>query len=728
MRRPPTFLLVLGTLTLVHPVDAGEATQEPVTFARDVAPILHEHCVVCPRPGAIGPFSLTTFADARMNAQAVADATRRRVMPPWKPDPEYSRFQSERLLTDAEIEVLQRWAATGTAEGNSADAPSLPQFDDGWQLGEPDLVITPTRAFTLDAGSAAVYRNFTLPTSLTEQRWITAVDLRPHSSGVIHHARMLLDATGAAQDADAEDPQPGYGGMMVDHAVFPEGHFLGWSSGTSPTVVPDAMAWPLSPGTDIVLQLQLRPGDTPVNVQPSVGFYFSDTAPIFTSMSISLNSKTIDIPAGAANHVVEDRYRLPVAADLLAVYPHAHSLGKQVEGTGTLPDGQIIPLIRINDWNLEWQEEYRFFEPVHLPADTILKMRFVFDNSSDNPRNTSSPPRPVQFGLGSRDEMAELVLQVIPSGLDGRDVLLQSLAVKAARDDILGYQARLRASPTDHVSHTRLAARYLEVGEVDLLAIEQLGEAVSHAPDYAEAHYNLGAAWLAKGQHDEAIAAYRRAIEITPDYAEAHNNLGGLFEARGNLIDATAHYRLAIQFDRRNFRAHFNLGRLLQTSGELEAAAARFEEALRLQPRDTGTLQSLGRLSVTLRQYDVAVGHYLMALSVDPTLAGVLVDLAWLRAAAPILSILDPLQALRLAQQAAALVGGEHPLVLDVMAAAYASAGRFEVALTTAQKAHDQARATPGLEQLALEIEQRLGLYLLFRPYRLAEAANEASR
>ena len=579
MRRPPTFLLVVATLTLVHPVDAGEITQEPVTFSRDVAPILHEHCVVCHRPGAIGPFSLTTFADVRIRAQAVADATLRRVMPPWQPDPEFSRFQSERLLTDAEIEVLQRWAATGTAEGDSADAPSLPQFDDGWQLGEPDLVITPTTAFTLEAGSAAVYRNFTMPTSLTERRWVKVVDLRPGSTGVIHHARILLDATGEAQDADAEDPQPGYGGMMVDPAGFPEGHFLGWSFGQVPTVISDALSWPLDPGTDIVLQLQLRPGDAPVDVQPSIGFYFSDAAPTFTPISIRLNSKTINIPAGAANHVVENQYRLPVAADVLAVYPHAHFLGKQVEGTATLPDGRTVPLIRINDWDLNWQDEYRFVEPIHLPADTVLRMRFVLDNSSDNPRNPSSPPQPVTTSSVIRRGCAPDRRTTCRT----RDWLRDT-----SRWERLTWPSSSSKQPSaTHRTTPRLtttsARRCSPRGKVT--------------------------------RPSRPIVAPSRSSPITPKRTTAS---GGLFEIGGNLIDATAHYRLAIQFDRRNFRAHFNLGHVMQTQGATEQAAAHYEEALR--PRDTGTLQNLGRVSVTLRRYDIALDHYLSALSIDPNL------------------------------------------------------------------------------------------------------------
>ena len=219
-----------------------------MTFNRDVAPILDANCVGCHRPGGIGPFSLTTYDEVRQRAARIAAATSERRMPPWKPVPDHGRFRNERRLAAAEIALLAGWAAAGAPEGDPADRPPPPATGGDWQLGTPDLIVTMETPFTLPAGRTDIYRNFVLPAELDERRWVRAVELRPGAGGgrVIHHARILLDGTGGARALDAEDEEPGYDGLMLDHARFPAGHFLGWAPGKTPVDLPDA-----SPGRSI---------------------------------------------------------------------------------------------------------------------------------------------------------------------------------------------------------------------------------------------------------------------------------------------------------------------------------------------------------------------------------------------------------------------------------------------------------------------------------------------
>ncbi len=573
---------------------AASRQTRPVTFTRDVAPILNANCVGCHRPDGIGPFSLTTYADARSRAARIAAVTAERRMPPWKPVPGHGRFRNERRLSDAEVALLSRWAATGAAEGDPAGLPAAPGPAGDWQLGAPDLVVAMPAPFSLPSGGADVYRNFVLPVELDARRWVRAVELRPGAAGgrVIHHARILLDESGAARALDAGEAAPGYDGLMLDHARFPAGHFLGWAPGKTPTAVPDEIAWPLDPGTDLVLQLHLLPAREPVAVQPTVGLHFADRPATLTPVSVLLTSKAIRIPAGEPAHAIEDRYRLPIAVDVLGIAPHMHYLGKSVEARATLPDGTVRPLLRIDDWDFNWQDDYRYREPVHLPAGTRLRVRFTFDNSTANPRNPHDPPIPVGFGPQATDEMAELLLQVLPVG--DADTLARSLAVKRARDDILGYQALLRADPENHVNHAALAVRYLDVGQV-ALAREHLERSIGLAPDFPDAHYNLGGVALAEGNAAAAIAAYRRAIALRPAYPEAHNNLGGLLAATGALDEAMVHYRLALRFDPGHSGAHYNLASVLLARGETAEAIRHYRLALEATPDDPEVLGGLAR-------------------------------------------------------------------------------------------------------------------------------------
>ena len=608
-----------------------------VTYHRDVAPILNANCVTCHRPGAIAPFGLTTYDDARAQAEQIAAATAARRMPPWKPVGTAGRFLGERRLTDDQIATLAAWAANGAPEGIEgiapegtapAGAPTARPADaagNDTSLGPPDLFVTVPVPYPLAAGGADVYRNFALPVPLTERRWVRAIELRPGAGGrrAIHHARIMLDPTGAARALDDEDSTaPGYDGLMLDHARFPAGHFLGWAPGRTPSAVPDQIAWPLDPGTDLVLQLHLLPDATdPLDIQPEVALHFAGAPAPLTPVSVLLTSKAIRIPAGDAAHAIEDSYRLPVAVDLLAVAPHMHYLGRQVDARATLPDGTERPLLQIDDWDFNWQDEYRYRAPVHLPAGTRVSVRFTFDNSAANPRNPNAPPAEVHFGPSASDEMAELMLQVLPVG--DTDTLLQSLAAKGARDDILAYQSLLRIDPDDAVNHAALAVRYLDVGE-PALAGEHLARAIAIAPDFADAHYNLGSVRLAEGDAAGAIAAYRRAIELRPDYAEAHNNLGGLLASTGAIDEAVTHYRAAIDADPANGGAHYNLASVLLARGETQAAIDHYRAALAASPDDADTLYNL---AVALRSTgdeadarEAAVFHD-RALGINPSLA-----------------------------------------------------------------------------------------------------------
>ena len=696
---------------------AAEQAGGPVTFARDVAPLLRARCVACHRPNGIGPFSLTTYAEARARADALAAAAAARRMPPWKPVPGHGRFRDERRLADEEIALLARWAAAGAPEGDPAGRPEPAAAGGGWRLGTPDLVVTMPAPFGLPSGDADVYRNFVLPVELDARRWVRAVELRPGPGGgrVIHHARIMLDETGAARARDAEDAEPGYDGLMVDHARFPAGHFLGWAPGRTPAALPDEIAWPLDPGTDLVLQLHLLPAREPVAVRPAVGLHFADRPAALTPVSVLLTSKAIRIPAGDPAHVVEDSFRLPAAVDVLAVAPHMHYLGKRVRADATLPDGREEPLLRIDDWDFDWQDEYRYREPVHLPAGTRLRARFTFDNSSANPRNPHDPPVTVGFGPRAADEMAELLLQVLPIG--DPDALARGLAVKQARDDILGYQSLLRADPADAVNHAALAVRYLDVGRA-ALAREHLERAAALAPDFPDAHFNLGAVALAEGDTAAAIASYRRAIALRPDYPEAHNNLGGLLAAAGDLDEALVHYRLAVRFDPGHSAAHYNLANVLLGRGETADAVRHYRLALAAAPNDADVLNNLARALAGAGAAAEAAGLYRRAAAAGPGLAAPRLGLAWIRATAADEALRDGPEALRLAAEALRIAGGGHPEALDTLAAAYAAAGRFEEAAAAARRAAARARATPGLEDLAAAIEERLRLYLRREPYR----------
>ena len=709
-----------GITVLIGWIAPPQAAGQAVATYDDVAPLLNENCVRCHRPGGLGPFGLTTYEEARSHADRIAELTAARRMPPWQPMRGYgaSAFAGEPRLTDAGIETLRRWAAAGAPAG-SARGSAPPAPDPEWPLGEPDLVVSMAEPYTVEAGGGVEYRNFALPIDLSAPRWVRAVDVRPDATAQasIQRAQVTLDDTGAGRRREEDQDAPGYPGLAPDHGRFPPGDFLVWSGGRRTAPPAGDLAWQIDPGTDLLLQLGLRSREQPVNVHASVGLYFADGPPARKGVGVVLDAPALDIPAGEADHVVEDRYLLPVPVEVAGVYAHLHRLGTAVEVTAETPDGAALGLLRIDDWRFDWQDGYRYTAPVRLPAGTLLRARFGFDNSSANPDNPSNPPVRVRYNPDDTTPRAEVFLQAVPVSPDDEAALVANLSLKQARNDMLGLQAMLRVDPNDYRSHTDLAARYLTLGQ-SALARQHLDTALSLAPEHPTAHFNLGSLLVAEGDTAGAVEAFREAIAIRPEYAAAHNNLGALLAATGALGEAIVYYRLALQFGARDASAHYNLANALLATGGIEEAIGHFREALTLTPDDPDVHTNLARALVATSDIAGGVTHYERALDLDPRIPLALVGLSWLRAAAPDAALRSSSQALSLAQQAVALIGGDHPEVLDTLAVAYAAVGRFDDALSTARKAAEAARGT-AFEGLVPAIEGRIRSYLTFRPYRM---------
>lgn len=404
-------VLLLGSAAW-NPGTAQEP--HPPTFAEEIAPILYRNCASCHRPGGPGPFSVLRYEEVKERADRIAEMTAERRMPPWLPEPGVRSLVGERRLEEEEIEAIGRWARAGAPRGDPAHLPEPPEFPSGWWLGPPDLVVR-APSYGVPAKGVDLYRNLVIPAPVDSVRWVRAVELRPGHPRVVHHARLMVDTTSGSRERAAEDPQPGFDGMdPSSSARNPSGHFVGWTPGRVPHGGYDDLAWRLGPESDLVLQLHLRPTGRSEVVEAEVGLHLAEGAPERPTSLVGMGTEIIDIPPGEPNYVVTDSFTLPVPVEIRSVYPHAHYLGKRLEGYARLPDGTVEPLIRIDDWDFNWQDEYRFADPLPVPAGTELWMRYTYDNSRDNRQNPNDPPVRVRYGSRSTDEMADLVIQVVP--------------------------------------------------------------------------------------------------------------------------------------------------------------------------------------------------------------------------------------------------------------------------------------------------------------------------
>ena len=657
---------------------AGRPPTGVVTFTREVAPLFVEHCAACHQPGGVAPFSVLTYDEVRPWARAIRQAALTRSMPPWKPEPGYGGpFLAERRLSDAEIDLVARWVDAGAPEGDPADLPPMhAAMAGGWRLGTPDLVIEMPAPYTLRAGGEGddILRKFAIPIPTRETRYVKGVEFQPGNPRVVHHANLKIDPTPASRRLDAEDPEPGYEGVTPFDARFPFGYFLGWTPGQARPLEADGMAWRLDPGSDLLLELHLTPSDEPEPVRSRIAFFFTDEAPTKVPFTIRLGRQDLDIPPGAADYLSVDRYVLPVDVEVHGVQPHAHYLAEDVRGYATLPDGTRWPLIHIDDWSFHWQDFYRYATPFVLPRGTELTMEFTFDNSLGNPDNRFAPPRRVTWGQDSSNEMGDLWIQVVPRRPADLEPLTRDRRPTELAEDIVGFEMELAADPDQVMMHDDVASLYLQFGKVEE-AVAHYRESARLEPESPAAAYNLGTTLLQSGALDEAVAHLERALDLNPDYALAHNNLGAVFRLQGRLADAVRHFRRSLEIRPDDGEALYNLASALMMQGGLDEAA----------------------------------GLYRRAVAAAPDAPEPSAELAFLLAAHPDPARRDPARAVALAERAAALTGHAQPAVLDVLAFAYAAAGRLDRAVATAETA--LALVPAGRDDMAAVIRERLDGY-----------------
>lgn len=388
------------------PATVGEGP----TFSKEIVRIFQQHCQTCHHPGDIAPFSLTNYAEAKENAAMIRFMTRTRRMPPWKPAPGCGDFAGSRGLTQQEIDLIAKWVDAGAPEGNAADLPPPIDFGSGWTLGQPDMILSSPEPFTPKA-EGDTYRCFSVPTNLTSDQFVAAVDVHPGDRKTVHHVIAFIDTTGVSVSLDEREPGPGYtcfGGPGFLPGAADAATLGGWAPGYRGFQLPQGVAMRLPAASRLVLQVHYHPHDgAPQPDRTEVGLYFSKQKPSKLLRFLPIINTTFTIPPGHPNYEVLASAPLPMLADThaIAVGPHMHLLGKKMRVEAILPTGERRCLIDIDDWDFNWQAMYRFKEPVAIPFLSRLVATAVYDNSADNPNNPNNPPKAVSWGEATTDEM-----------------------------------------------------------------------------------------------------------------------------------------------------------------------------------------------------------------------------------------------------------------------------------------------------------------------------------
>jgi hypothetical protein len=406
----------LAIILLIPAVAWPQSTTAKPTFNHDIAPIISKNCAECHRPGEAAPFSLLSYKDVATKGKLIAAVTTSRQMPPWKAEPASFPYRDERRLKESEIALIRQWVAGGMPEGDPAAKPEAPKFGSGWRLGEPDLIVEMPAAYHVPAEGADIYRNIAIPLGLTEDKWITAIDMKLTARAVVHHVLYFGDTSGKAHLRPNEGSEPGFSGMGAGAGAVPLG---GWALGAQPHFFPDGLAMPATKGSDLMIQYHFHPDGKPEAEKSQIGIYFAKKAPERRMTSIQLPPiyslfSGLDIPAGQKDYVIRDSYTLPADIQAVGVGAHAHYIGKLMKLTATLPSGETKTLLEIKDWDFAWQDRYFFEKAVALPKGTRVDGEIHWDNSAENPRNPSNPPVRVTWGEQSKDEMGSVSLIAVP--------------------------------------------------------------------------------------------------------------------------------------------------------------------------------------------------------------------------------------------------------------------------------------------------------------------------
>lgn len=555
-------------------------------FAHDIAPLVYASCASCHHAGGSGPFPLISYEDVRKHASQIATVTQRRYMPPWPPQQGYGDFADERRLSEDQIRLIGDWVRAGAPEGDPNSMPAAPVFSSDWQLGKPDLVLTAAKPYALAASGPDVFWNFLFSPELTSERYVRAIEIRPNAT-VVHHANVIVDRGGAVKKLE-KSPGGGFPGMdlTVDRNPFdPVSHFLFWKPGGIPYSEPEGLSWRLAPGNVLVLNAHLQPSGKAELVQPSIALYFTERPPAKFPILVQLeHDGALNIPAGARDFEVSDDFTMPVDSDVLAIYPHAHYLGKLLEAYATMPDGTRRRLIRIPDWDLNWQAVYRYREPVFLPKGSVISMRYHYDNSVANPRNPNNPPKRVCAGNNATDEMGHLWLQVLPRGKGDHRRQIQEALMRHTLDKY----------PDDFAAHLNLGALYLSRLDAQD-AVTMLRDAVKLDASRADAHEMLGSALENLGRVSDALHEFQTAVDLQPD-PNTHFNLAQALAKEGKLSEAIEHFQIAAAAYPNSARLQNQFGELLARAGRYREAAAQFDKAEALDPNDERIKQNMERM------------------------------------------------------------------------------------------------------------------------------------
>jgi copper type II ascorbate-dependent monooxygenase-like protein len=400
--------LIISFMMLSFLVDA----QPKPTYYGHIAPIIKKNCVSCHKPGGIAPFSLLTYEEVSAKGNFIGHVTKSRYMPPWKADPTYQTFRNETKLSDEEIEIIQRWVATGLTKGKKIKSKKTEVVVSEDEV-KPDLVLPMVNSYQLTAKAQEDFRFFVIPTNLPSDTYLSAVEFVPGNRKQVHHSRVMVDSTQTIRGMDGMsemDPRV----KEFQRTPLADEFLYGWVPGNTKIFFPPGTGKKISKQSDLILNIHYSPTSKPQEDKSTVNLYYA-------KKQVSREVKTLTLKESDIRNqpFFIERERTPIFymdypiyrdMSLISIMPHMHFIGKSFLAYALTLDGEKIPLIKISNWDFNWQTMYQFKKMIKIPAGSRIIVEAKFDNTSENPVNPNQPAKDIGYGWNSTDEMCDLVM------------------------------------------------------------------------------------------------------------------------------------------------------------------------------------------------------------------------------------------------------------------------------------------------------------------------------
>lgn len=387
-----------------------------LTYFNDIEPIIQKNCVTCHRKGQVAPFTLTSYEDVERRAGFIKKVTAQKYMPPNPSDPSVSTFKNAKNLTPEEIDKIGKWVEQGKPKGKE-QKPKAQEVKIDSILREPDIVLTLTKPYTIPGDNREHFKVFVVPTNASEDLYVAGIDFIPQNKSYAHHCRFMIDTTRLLRpDNGIEVGEPSefqrLGIKMNDN------FWHGWIPGNTAIFYPEGSAKRLPKGSDIILNMHYSPSPKEVIEVSKILIYLTkQPAKRLVKTFILEENTVVNEPFVIEPDTVIKFYQrsaiIPHDISLISITPHMHLLGKNFKAYAITPDGDLINLIKIDNWDFNWQMTYQFQKLLKIPQGSVIYSEAEYDNTPQNGRNPYAPPRVVTYGWGTKNEMLNLIFQYL---------------------------------------------------------------------------------------------------------------------------------------------------------------------------------------------------------------------------------------------------------------------------------------------------------------------------